>query len=304
MIETREHYPPTSTIGETLLADPPFLFPPSTIVEPEELRLPVDCVRVILLSETSPKSFVVDPDGDYLLIARISSGSELRYDVGHGLRMCEIRCGHVLVRPAKHESSWRLERPEQTVILRISEPALRDAWESDSNDPWLGLVSMDTFRQDSLLAELIARLCVEIRSVRQVNRTYIRTLLFQLTTHLVRRYSEAVDTSSKGIGMPPGRLRKVVSYVMEHLETDLPLQKLAEVAGLSRYYFCREFKKSMGLTPQRYIIRQRIERAKALLEHGSLSITEISQQLCFSTPSHFTATFRRLIGVTPRSFRI
>jgi AraC family transcriptional regulator len=103
--------------------------------------------------------------------------------------------------------------------------------------------------------------------------------------------------------MPPSRLTKVVEFITQHIEEDLSLARLANVAGISRYYFCREFKKSMGVTPQRYVVQQRIEKAKILLQSTSLTIMEISAQLRFPTPSHFTSTFRRIVGVTPTSFR-
>jgi AraC family transcriptional regulator len=269
-----------------------------------ELRYPVDGLSISRLTQTTPFGFVLQPSNDYLLIARISNRSEARYDLGKGPRTCEVRHGHILVRPASERSTWWFHRPDQMMILRISEKSLRNAWDSDTNDIWLGLVAMETFRQDSLIAQLIGRMCAELTRICGVNRSYIRSLVVQLSTDLVRRYSEQVSTVSKYVGMPPGRLRKVVAYISEQLESDLGLARLSSVAGVSRYYFCREFKKSMGVTPLRYVMQQRIERAKVLLESSELSITEISEQLRFPTPSHFAATFRKIVGVTPTSVRM
>jgi AraC family transcriptional regulator len=304
MIQTLEHDSSTMTIGTPVPVHPAFTHLPHSMAGQPQQALSLDGVRIMLFSQTTPRSFVIDPDGDYILIARMNHRSKLRYDLGKGPRAYEILCGHVLVRPAREESRWWLQKPDQTVVMRISEQALRGAWENDSDELWPGLISMETFRQDSLLAQAIGRLYAEIQRVRFVNQMYIRTLLFQLITDLVRRYSEPVNASLGNPGLSPLRLRKVLSYIMEHLDSDLALTKLAEVAGVSHYYFCREFKKSMGITPQCYVMNQRIERAKALLKNDSFSITEISQQLYFSTPSHFTATFRKLVGITPRSFRV
>jgi AraC family transcriptional regulator len=76
------------------------------------------------------------------------------------------------------------------------------------------------------------------------------------------------------------------------------------VAGISPFYFCREFKKTMGISPYGYIVQQRIDRAKTLLKNPSVSVTEVATQLLFATPSHFTATFRKLVGCTPSEFRL
>jgi AraC family transcriptional regulator len=267
-----------------------------------ELQSPVDGLSISRLTQTTPLKLVLPPSNDYLLIARLSNRSEARYDLGKGPRACEIRHGHILVRPANGRTTWWFSRPDQMMILRIPEKSLRNAWDSDTNDIWLGLVAMETFRQDSLIAQLIGRMCAELTRICGVNRAYIRSLIVQLSTDLVRRYSERA--SLKYVGMPPGRLRKVVAFISEHLENDLGLARLSGVAGVSRYYFCREFKKSMGVTPLHYVMLQRIERAKVLLESSEMSITEIAEQLRFPTPSHFAATFRKLVGVTPTSFRI
>jgi AraC family transcriptional regulator len=270
----------------------------------EELTSPVDGIHISCLSQTTPFGFVLQPSDDYLLIARMNNRSKARYDLGRGLLTCEIRHGHILVRPAREKSTWWFGRPDQTMILRISEKSLRNAWASDTNDIWLGLVAMETFRQDSLIAQLIGRLSAELTRIRGVNRAYIRSLMVQLSTDLVRRYSDPVSASLKYVGMPPGRLSMVVAYISEQLESNLDLARLSAVAGVSRYHFCREFKKSMGVTPQSYVMQQRIKRAKVLLESSELSITEISEQLRFPTPSHFAATFRKMVGVTPTSFRM
>ncbi|NJP21065.1 MAG: helix-turn-helix transcriptional regulator [Hydrococcus sp. CRU_1_1] len=62
------------------------------------------------------------------------------------------------------------------------------------------------------------------------------------------------------------------------------------------------FKQSTGLSPHRYVIQHRIERAKELLHCQELSISDISTQLGFADHSHFTRYFKRIIGVTPKQF--
>jgi len=274
------------------------------LIAGEELASPVEGIRISRISQTTPLGFILHPGDDHLLIARISNRSETRYDCGKGLRTYETRHGQILVRPAREKSAWWFSRPNQTVILRISEQSLRTAWDNETDNIWVGLTAMETFRQDSLLAQLIERLCAELTRLRSINRAYVRSLLFQLTTDLVRRYSAPLETLLHYAGMPPSRLRKVMIHISENLEKDLSLSTLSLVAGISRYYFCREFTKSMGITPQRYVMQQRIKRAKEMLESSECSITEISELLKFPTPSHFTATFRKFVGVTPTAFRV
>jgi AraC family transcriptional regulator len=256
------------------------------------------------LTGTDPLEFTIHPSSDYLLVARMSGRSEIRYGIGRGLRDCDIRYGHILLYTASERSCWWMERPEQTVILRIPAQMLQRAWEQDREEPWPGMVEMSSFKQDSQVIHILAILASELDRSNQINSAYTESVLFQLSTHLVRRYSTTVDSAARHSGMSPSRLNKVLEYVAAGLEEQLRLAAMAQVAGISPYYFCREFKKTMGITPYGYIVQQRIDRAKTLLQNTSMSITEIGAQLLFATPSHFTATFRKLVGCTPSVFRL
>ena len=270
----------------------------------KEITPPVLGVCMSKLTGTDRFKFTIHPRSGYLLIARMSGRSEVRYDIGRSFRHCDMRYGHMLLYSALEHSCWWMERPEQTVILSIPAQMLQRAWEQDREKPWPGVVEACSFRQDSQVIQILATLASEWDQSDQINSAYIRSLLFQLGTHLVRRYSKSVDSVIRHAGMSPGRLNKVLEYIATGLEEELRLAAMAQVAGISPYYFCREFKKTMGITPHGYIVQQRIDRAKALLRNTSMSITEIGVQLLFATPSHFTATFRKLVGCTPSVFRL
>jgi AraC family transcriptional regulator len=276
----------------------------SDMLPGKQLARPVQGVNMSKLTGTDHLEFTIHPRSDYLLVARMSSRSKVHYDIGRGFRGCDMRHGHMLLYYALKQSCWWMERPEQTVILSIPVQMLQRAWEQDRNEPWPGMVEMCFFRQDSQVIQIMTTLTSELERLNQINSAYTESLLFQLSTHLVRRYSKSTDSVLRHSGMSPNRLNKVLEYIAAGLEEELRLAELAQVAGISPYYFCREFKKAMGITPNGYIVQQRIDRAKALLQNTSMSITEIGAQLLFQTPSHFTATFRRLVGLTPSVFRL
>jgi AraC family transcriptional regulator len=269
----------------------------------EELPEPEAGVRMWKMSQSSAADVIIQPDADYLLIVRMSNRSQVRYDLGMGVHHGEIRNGHVLLQTAYTKSSWWFSRPDQTFLLRIPVELFEHAWRNDTDDVWPGMSRMSVFRQDSLVTQMLAQLAAELGRSKRVNRAYTECLMCQICTHLVRRYSDAVDLSIRQSGMPPSRLRKVIEFIAEHLEEDLTLASIAQIAGISPFYFCREFKRSVGVTPHQYVMQQRIETAKVLLQSDVLSITEIGAQLQFPTPSHFAATFKRMVGMTPTAFR-
>jgi AraC family transcriptional regulator len=105
--------------------------------------------------------------------------------------------------------------------------------------------------------------------------------------------------------LPRGRLRAVVEYIEEHLDGGPTLEQMAAVARLSVYHFARQFKAATGLPPHQYVILRRVERARHLLQAGTdLSLAEVAAHAGFSDQSQFSRHFKRLVGVTPRKFRM
>lgn len=106
------------------------------------------------------------------------------------------------------------------------------------------------------------------------------------------------------VALPACRLRRVTEYIQHNLDKGLTLEELAAVVYMSPFHFARLFKGSTGVPPHRFVVRQRIARARACLERRELSIAQISRLVGFRTASHFTTVFRRLAGVTPRRYRM
>jgi AraC family transcriptional regulator len=125
-------------------------------------------------------------------------------------------------------------------------------------------------------------------------------LAVQITRRFVDPSAIALEPSN---GLSRERLKRVHDYIEVHLEDRLTLTDLAGVACLSPYHFSRSFKQAVGVGPQRYVMRRRFERAKALMRQTNHPLAIIAQEVGFADQSHLTAVFRREIGVTPGHFR-
>jgi AraC-like DNA-binding protein len=110
----------------------------------------------------------------------------------------------------------------------------------------------------------------------------------------------ADGTSSE---LPACRLRRVTQHIQENLQRELRLAELSGLVHMSPYHFARLFKRTTGVPPHRFLVRRRIDVARALLEARTVPIAEIAGLVGFRTPSHFTTTFRRVTGLTPSEYR-
>ena len=84
----------------------------------------------------------------------------------------------------------------------------------------------------------------------------------------------------------------------------LRLGELARQSGMSPFHFLRRFKSTFGQTPHRFLIAQRLTRARTLLIETDLSVTEICFECGYESLGSFSALFRREIGCSPRDYRL
>ncbi len=132
----------------------------------------------------------------------------------------------------------------------------------------------------------------------------VHSLEGDLAQEIVESYLSATLAPIEVVGgLPPRRLQRVFSHIRENIGRDLSVMELAQVVGMSQYYFSKLFKMSTGTTPHQYVMRQRVERAQELLRESQMPLAEVTTQVGFETQSHFTSVFRRLVGTTPKHYR-
>ena len=98
-------------------------------------------------------------------------------------------------------------------------------------------------------------------------------------------------------------VRSAKNHIQQYLLNDLNATEVARALNVSREHLSRIFSHEAGITLYQYILREKTLHACHLLKNTSMSSKEISQELGFSQPSHFTRTFLRLIKMPPQQFR-
>jgi AraC-like DNA-binding protein/ligand-binding sensor protein len=101
----------------------------------------------------------------------------------------------------------------------------------------------------------------------------------------------------------PAAVASAKRYVQAHISEPITLAQVVEHARVSRFYFCKLFKKATRMTLTEYVGRVRVEKAKTLLVDPSLRISEVVYAAGFGSIPNFNAVFKRYVGMPPSEYR-
>jgi len=130
-----------------------------------------------------------------------------------------------------------------------------------------------------------------------------RTLEISTCAAPASRAIPAAGQKKKPCQLAQWQLRRVTEYMQAKIDSPLRTAELAAISRLSYSHFCRAFKGSTGLSPYRWHLKSRVERACVLLTETDLSVAEVAYNMGFSDQSHFTRTFTKIVGASPGTWR-
>lgn len=158
---------------------------------------------------------------------------------------------------------------------------------------------------DPLLEQLAVAIISALRFGSSEDRLYIESIAQMIAVHLARQHSTrtARRKSDDSCNLSRPTIRRLVDYIDAHLGDDLSLDTMATEVGLNAFQLSRAFKGELGQPPHQYVLAQRIERAKDLLCNTESPIADIALAVGFSSQSHLSSCFRRVVGVSPGAFR-
>ena len=241
---------------------------------------------------------------EHVVMISLSDGAKGEIRTGSGSRINgTLHPGNVCVLPSGLAHTARLESPSEHLALFLDPSLLRRAASESFTSGRFEVVERCQ-GSDGVISSIGMALLGELESQGLSGRLYAESLANLLAVHLLRHYTSGNDEPQKFTGgLSAQRLRRVTNFVSENFSNDVRLAELANVAGMSSFHFAREFKRTTGTTPHQYLIKFRIERAKALLAEAEMPLTEVGLNSGFSHQSHFTRLFRRLTGTTPLAYR-
>ena len=130
-------------------------------------------------------------------------------------------------------------------------------------------------------------------------KSYVLNILYQL-------YHDSTDplvNSSIPLSPHYGTIKKVLDYIEKNVDKKIVLDDLARLTNLSPNHFHKIFTESMGITPNVFITKIKLDSAKELLIRTDLPISEISARCGFENAPYFSYLFKKQIDVSPGEFR-
>lgn len=203
---------------------------------------------------------------------------------------------------ARHQGYWAQDA--KFMVLGFSPSDLNQmAYETVDSDR---VELMPQFAKlDPVLSSVALAFKAELESGGAGGQLYAESATTFLMAHLLRHYcTDAQALPNYPGGLAKDKLREAIAYIQAHLGEAISLNEIAAHLNMSQYYFCHQFKQSMGISPYQYVLQQRIEKAKRLLKTQELNVTDVALECGFANQSHFTRHFRKLTGTTPRGYRV
>lgn len=156
--------------------------------------------------------------------------------------------------------------------------------------------------RDPRVEHVLWALKAEVEADDPYGRLYADSLGVALASQLIRRWSDKTPRRVSE-GLAPRTLRRVLAYISDRLADDISLAEIAAAAGLSPSHFAVLFKRSVGVSVHRYVLRRRARLAISLLSHTSMPIGEIALQAGFSNASHMSSVLQKFVGMAPGALR-
>jgi AraC-like DNA-binding protein len=159
---------------------------------------------------------------------------------------------------------------------------------------------------DPISAHLIAALAAQVElGNHPAQKLACEALRKAMAAHLLARFS-VLAPHARGPraaqALPARALRRAVAYLEDNLAQTCSLDELAAQAGVSSFVIDRQFRRTLGESPARYLLRARVERAKVLLAQRGHTPERVAPALGFSDLASFRRLFRRFTSVSPEQF--
>lgn len=131
----------------------------------------------------------------------------------------------------------------------------------------------------------------------------LESLEIQIAVMLLRMFKTNVNRYFPLLQNVDSYIRTAVEYIHTYCSSNITLKDICEEIHVSEYHFIRMFEKKTGVTPHRYLLMIRMEKAKELLRTKQYSVAETAMLCGFGSISTFSSVFKKQTGISPADYK-
>ncbi len=261
---------------------------------------------VVLEKGSSPYFYPNNVFTPYFYFA-LALDQDLHWNVASadGITALKTAPGEIWINPPKTPFTHEISEPCYFVILAVEESVFLESCTLPVAGKALQFLNNYNVHDDSIKG-IMDLFVIEAMGGGRNGLPYLKNLLSLLSTHYIQSYSNFTDLINERMEASKfGRteMARLDTYIESHLGEGLTVDDLADQLHCSKFYFLREFKKLMDITPYQYLMTKRLERARDRLMTTEQSIAVVGMDLGFNDQAHFTRAFKNQFGLTPGQFQ-
>lgn len=245
-------------------------------------------------------------DRGFLVGVAMQGGHRRRILQGNHASTHDFDTGSIYIRDFTDDYRADLQGGFDFVLIELSR-AFIERVNDERGGPRVSSLLPQAGQGDAVLAHLSQVLGGVLEQPAQSSKLFVEHLGLAIGTHLLERYGAGATTGWADTGGGRVLSRKLEArakdMLLAALREDSSIADIAEACGLSRSYFIKAFRQTVGTTPHRWLLEQRVHKAQELLRTPGRSITDVALLCGFADQAHMTRVFTSLVGVSPGAWR-
>ncbi|OWK71209.1 AraC family transcriptional regulator [Pedobacter sp. AJM] len=201
--------------------------------------------------------------------------------------------------------------PTQCIALAIDQDQIKKTIaylneffpKEGSNEKWLLNYDEYHFYNNEEIAYLINKV-IRICSEGAKEKDVLADLTLKELLVRIMQMQNFKTITDEAYNLNQNPLAFVLNYIKSNLSEKISIKSLSDKACMSKASFYRLFKRELGISPNDFILTEKINRAKVLLAQSGAKVTSISYELGFNDANYFIRIFKKVVGITPGNYQL
>ncbi len=215
-----------------------------------------------------------------------------------------VFAGATYIYDLKTDPRYVINKPYHSIFFYVPRRALNAVAEQSSATIHHLHCPLGEAFDDPVIRHLGMSLLEAVRRPAEANQLFVDHVTMAIALHAATTYGgmRFLRTPAKG-GLTQRQFKRVCDYIDANLEGTTRLEALAAECNLSPSHFARAFRHTTGVSPHQWLLRRRVEAAKALMQVPTLALAEVATMAGFTDASHLSRVFKAIAGISPGAWR-